>query len=104
MKTVGQILSIGRNSKNLSISDISIELKISKSIITDLENDNIKNESEGIHLTGLPAIETKKVAEFFGNYLDRSKKKLNYEEIAAFNLLSSIVTISGVLQKSIENN
>ena len=30
MKTVGQILSIERNSKNLSISDISIELKISK--------------------------------------------------------------------------
>ena len=44
MKTVGQILSIGRNSKNISISDISIELKISKSIIINLENDNIKNE------------------------------------------------------------
>ena len=42
MKTVGQILLIARNSKNLSISDISIELKISKSIIIDLENDNIK--------------------------------------------------------------
>ena len=46
MNTVGQILSIERNSKNLSISDIAIELKISKSIIIDLENDNIKNNPE----------------------------------------------------------
>ena len=45
MKTVGQILSIERNSKSLSINDISIELKISESIIIDLENDNIKNGS-----------------------------------------------------------
>ena len=46
MDTVGQILSIGRNSKNLSINDISVELKISKSIIIDLENDNIKNNPD----------------------------------------------------------
>ena len=46
MNTVGQILSIERNSKNLSISDIVIELKISKSIIIDLENDNIKNNPD----------------------------------------------------------
>ena len=52
MKTVGQILSIGRNSKNLSISDISIELKITKSIIIDLENDNIKNNSDIIFNIG----------------------------------------------------
>ena len=52
MKTVGQILLIGRNSKNLSISDISIELKISKSIISDLENDNIKNNSDIIFNIG----------------------------------------------------
>ncbi len=52
MKTVGQILSIGRNSKSLSINDISIELKISKSIIIDLENDNIKNDSDIIFIIG----------------------------------------------------
>ncbi len=52
MKTVGQILSIGRNSKNLSISDIAIELKISKSIIIDLENDKIKNNSDIIFNIG----------------------------------------------------
>ena len=52
MKTVGQILSIGRNSKNLSISDISTELKISKSIIIDLENDNIKNNPDIIFNIG----------------------------------------------------
>ena len=52
MKTVGKILSIERNSKNLSISDISIELKISKSIINDLENDNVKNNSDIIFNIG----------------------------------------------------
>ena len=52
MDTVGKILSIGRNSKNLSINDISIELKISKSIIIDLENDNIKNNPDIIFNIG----------------------------------------------------
>ena len=52
MKTVGQILSIERKTKNLSISDISIELKISKSIIVDLENDNIKNNPDIIFNIG----------------------------------------------------
>ena len=52
MKTVGQILSIGRNSKNLSINDIAIELKISKNIIIDLENDNLKNDSDIIFNIG----------------------------------------------------
>ncbi len=52
MNTVGQILLIARNSKNLSIIDISIELKISKSIIIDLENDNIKNNPDIIFNIG----------------------------------------------------
>ena len=52
MKTVGQILSIERNSKNISIKDISIELKISKSFIIDIENDNIKNNSDIIFNIG----------------------------------------------------
>ena len=52
MKTVGQILSVERSSKNLSISDIAIELKISKSNIIDLENDNIKNDSDIIFNIG----------------------------------------------------
>ena len=52
MKTVGQILSIERSSKSLSINDISIELKISKSIIIDLENDNIKKDSDIIFNIG----------------------------------------------------
>jgi len=52
MKTVGQILSIARNSKNLSINDISNELKISSSIIIDLESNNIKNNSDIIFTIG----------------------------------------------------
>ena len=52
MKTVGEILSIGRSSKNFSISDIAIELKISKSIIINLENNNIKNDPDIIFNIG----------------------------------------------------
>jgi Uncharacterized protein conserved in bacteria len=52
MKTIGQILSIREKSKNLSINDISLELKISKSIIIGLENDNIKNDTDIIFIIG----------------------------------------------------
>tara|TARA_B100001057_G_scaffold307127_1_gene307219 strand:- start:41 stop:829 length:789 start_codon:yes stop_codon:yes gene_type:complete len=52
MITVGQILSSGRHFKHLSIKDISIELNISKNIIIDLENDNIKNNSDIIFNIG----------------------------------------------------
>ncbi len=52
MKTIGQILSSERKSKNYSIDDVSIELRISKNIIFDLENDNIKNNSDIIFNIG----------------------------------------------------
>ena len=52
METVGQILSSERNRKNLSINDIAAELKISKNIIIDLENDNIKNNPDIIFNIG----------------------------------------------------
>tara|TARA_X000000950_G_C13723540_1_gene581259 strand:- start:124 stop:915 length:792 start_codon:yes stop_codon:yes gene_type:complete len=52
MKTVGEILSIGRNSKNLLINDVANELKISKSIIINLENNNIKNDPDIIFNIG----------------------------------------------------
>ena len=52
METVGQILSSERNSKNFSINDIAAELKISKTIIIDLENNNIKNNSDIIFNIG----------------------------------------------------
>ena len=52
METVGQILSNRRKAKNLSVVDIAIELKISKSVINDLENDKIKNNSNIIFNIG----------------------------------------------------
>jgi len=52
METVGQILSSEINYKNLSINDIAAELKISKNIIIDLENDNIKNNPDIIFNIG----------------------------------------------------
>ena len=52
METVGQILTSERNFKNLSINDITAELNISKNIIIDLENDNIKNNPDIIFNVG----------------------------------------------------
>ena len=52
METVGQILSSERNLKNLTINDIASELNISRSIIFDLENDNIKNNPDIIFNIG----------------------------------------------------
>ena len=82
MKTVGQNLSIRRKSKNLSINDISIELKISKSIIVDLENDNIKNNSDIIfnigHLrsyTNFLELDTDTIIEKFKNDISFNLKE-----------------------------
>jgi len=52
METVGQILTSGRNYKNLSINDVATELNITKTIIIDFENDNIKNNSDIIFNIG----------------------------------------------------
>ena len=82
MNTVGQILSIGRNSKNLSINDISVELKISKSIIIDLESDNIKKNPDIIfnigHLrsySNFLELDTDKIIEKFKNDLSLNIKE-----------------------------
>ena len=81
MKTVGQILSSERKSKNFSITDISIELKISKYIINNLENDNIKNNSDIIfnigHLrsySNFLELDTDIIIEKFKNDLLLNKK------------------------------
>ncbi len=94
MKTVGQILLIGRNSKNLSISDISIELKISKSIIIDLENDNIKNNSDIIfHIGHLRS---------YSNFLDLDSDTIikNFKEQVSFNIVVDKKNITPI----VENN
>ena len=82
MKTVGQILSVGRNSKNLSINDIAIELKISKSVIIDLENDNIQNNSDIIfnigHLrsySNFLELDTDRIVKKFKNDLSFNNKE-----------------------------
>ena len=82
MKTVGEILSIGRNSKNLSIKDIANELKISQSIIVDLENDNIKNNADLIfnigHLRSYSDfldLDTNTIIEKFKNDLSFNSKE-----------------------------
>ena len=82
METVGQILTIGRNSKNLSINDVAIELKISKTIIIDLENNNIKNNSDIIfnigHLrsySNFLELDTETIIEKFKNDLSFNLKE-----------------------------
>ena len=94
MKTVGQILSIERNSKNLSIGDISLELKISKSIIIDLENDNIKNNSDIIFKIGH--------LRSYSNFLELDSDTIieKFKEELSFNIKDEKMNITPI----IENN
>ena len=94
MKTVGQILSIGRNSKNLSINDISIELKISKSIIVDLENDNIKNNPDIIFNIGH--------LRSYSNFLELDAETIikQFKEQVSFNFKEEKKNITPI----VENN
>ena len=94
MKTVGQILSIERNSKNLSISDISNELKISKSIIFDLENDNIKNNPDIIFNIG----HLKSYSNFLELDADTIIKK--FKDQVSFNIKEEKKNITPI----VENN
>jgi len=94
MKTVGQILLIGRNSKNLSISDISIELKISESIIINLENDDIKNNSDIIfHIGHLRS---------YSNFLDLDSDTIikQFKEQVSFDIKEDKKNITQI----VENN
>ena len=84
METVGQILSSERNCKNLSINDIAAELNISKNIIIDLENDNIKNNPDIIfnigHLrsySNFLELDTDTIIEKFKNNLSLNIEKEN---------------------------
>jgi len=94
MKTVGQILSIERKTKNLSISDISIELKISKSIIVDLENDNIKNNPDIIFNIG----HLRSYSNFLG--LDADTIINKFKDQVSFNIKEEKKNITPI----IENN
>jgi len=94
MNTVGQILSIGRNSKNLSVTDISIELKISKSIIIDLENDNIENNSDIIFNIGH--------LRSYSNFLDLETDSIikQFKDQVSFNIKEENKNITPI----VENN
>ena len=82
MKSVGQMLSSERKSKNFSIDDVSIELRILKNIILDLENDNIKNNSDIIFIIGhlrsyskFLELDTNKIIEKFKNEISFNIKE-----------------------------
>ena len=94
MKTVGQILLIARNSKNLSIIDISIELKISKSIITDLENDNIKNNPDIIFNIG----HLRSYSNFLELDTDTIIKK--FKDQVSFNIKEEKKNITPIVENS----
>ncbi len=92
MKTVGQILLIGRKSKNLSISDISIELKISKNMIADLENDDIKNNSDIIFYIGH--------LRSYSNFLDLDSDTIikKFKEQVSFNIKEDKKNITPIVE------
>tara|TARA_A100001011_G_scaffold216973_1_gene224928 strand:+ start:67 stop:852 length:786 start_codon:yes stop_codon:yes gene_type:complete len=94
MKTVGKILSIGRNSKNLSINDIAIELKISKNIIIDLENDNIKNNSDIIFNIGH--------LRSYSNFLELDTEKIieKFKDEISFNVKEEKNSITPIVESN----
>ena len=95
MSTVGQILSITRNSKNLSINDIAIELKISKNIIIDLENDNIKNNSNIIFNIGH--------LRSYSNFLDLDTDIIikKFKNDLSFNIEEEKLNITPIVENNI---
>ena len=95
MSTVGRILSITRNSKNLSINDIAIELKISKNIIIDLENDNIKNNSNIIFNIGH--------LRSYSNFLDLDTDIIikKFKNDLSFNIEEEKLNITPIVENNI---
>jgi len=91
METVGQILSIGRNSKNLSINDISIELNISESTIIDLENDNIKNNPDIIFNIGHLRSYSNFLELDTDIIIEKFKKNISYDNQEEKKIITPIV-------------
>ena len=52
MDSIGQKLQEARKLKNLKISDVSKELRISEEIIKNFETDNIQDDIETVFLIG----------------------------------------------------
>jgi len=94
MKTVGQILSNERNFKNLSISNISVELKISKDIINDLENDNIENNSDIIFIIGH--------LRSYSNFLELDANTIikKFKDEVSFNIKEEKKNITPIVQNN----
>ena len=95
METVGQILSSERNSKNLSINDIAAELKISKNIIIDLENDNIKNNPDIIFNIG----HLRSYSNFLELDTDTIIKKFKYD--LSFNINKEKKNITPIVENNL---
>jgi len=94
METTGQILSSERNRKNLSINDISSELNISRNIIFDLENDNIKNNADIIFNVGH--------LRSYSNFLELDTDKIikKFKNDLSFNIKNEKKNITPI----VENN
>tara|TARA_Y100001970_G_scaffold289070_1_gene418276 strand:- start:662 stop:1465 length:804 start_codon:yes stop_codon:yes gene_type:complete len=52
METVGKIIRENRKAKNLSVEDVSYELKISKDILIKIENDKLKKDADIVFYLG----------------------------------------------------
>ena len=94
METVGQILTSGRNYKNLSINDVANELNITKTIIIDFENDNIKNNSDIIFNIGH--------LRSYSNFLDLDSDTIikKFKEQVSFSIKEDKKNITPI----VENN
>ena len=84
MEPVGQILKINRERKNLILSDVSKELKISEEILNNIENGYLQNDIDIVFILGhvrsyssfLDLNELEIVSKFKNEHLSNENKNL----------------------------
>ena len=95
MEPVGQILKINRERKNLILSDVSNELKISEEILYNIENGYLQNDIDIVFILGhlraycsfLNLDENEIVSKFKNEHIPIQNKNLDI-----LNMSKSLIT------------
>ena len=88
MEFVGQILKKNRENKNLTILEVSKELKISEEIINNIENSNFQTKIDNVYLIGhlrsycsfLDLNQKELVEQFKNEYFPQDKIKITIDK------------------------
>lgn len=101
--TINDIESQNKKDYSVINHEVNNQENIELNNKENIELNNKENiEEERIYFTGIAATTIKDSSEFFNEYLEKSKKKLDFEEMTAFNLLATIIEMSDILRQSIK--